>query len=36
MVQLNLNLTADACSKGTKQHVFHFTRMQACVGTQDW
>ena len=35
-VQLNLNLTAHACSKGTTQHVFHFTHMQACVCTQDW
>ena len=39
-VQLNLNLTEHACSKGTTRHdttrhVFHFTRMKACVCTQD-
>ena len=27
----NLNLTEHACSKGLTRHVFHFTRMQACV-----
>ena len=29
MVQLNLNLTEHACSKGTTRQAFHFTRAQA-------
>ena len=33
-VQLNLNLTEYACSKGTTQHVFHFASVQAFMRTQ--
>ena len=33
-VQLNLNLTEHACSKGMTQHVFHFARVQAFMRTQ--
>ena len=31
MVQLNLNLTEHACSKGTTRHIFYFTRCKPAV-----
>ena len=35
MVQLNLNLTRQACGMYSTRHVFHFARVQACVRSQD-
>ena len=32
-VQLNLNLTEHACSKGTTRHIFHFACVQAFMHT---